>query len=87
MAVHNAYVYTGSVPTKNVTLSADADELEQARAYMRSQDRTLNDVFRELVTDLSSKYRVKAFHEFLDKTQGSIVSNGPYMRDEMNERR
>jgi hypothetical protein len=75
------------VPTKNITLSAEESAIEQARAYMRSQNRTLNDAFREWVEDLSAEYRVKAFHAFLEKTRGRVVSDGPYTRDELNERR
>lgn len=83
---HTGLVYTKAVPTKNITLSADETSIENARAYMRSQNRTLNDAFREWVGGLSTEHRVKAIEEFMERNRGRVVADRAYTRDEMHER-
>jgi hypothetical protein len=77
-------MYTGRV--KNITLSADEELITQAREFMRSQNRTLNDAFREWLASLSAQRRLQDFDEFTSKMR-HIKLGGPYTRDEMNERR
>lgn len=71
---------------KNVTLSADPDLIERARQLARSEHKTLNSVFREwLETYTRRKGDVEA-HRALVRRLRHINANGPYARDEMNER-
>ncbi|HEY3704791.1 MAG TPA: hypothetical protein VGL22_06985 [Terracidiphilus sp.] len=39
---------------KRITLSADAEQIDTARAIARAQGRTLNDAFREWLVELTS---------------------------------
>lgn len=71
---------------KNVTFSADPDLIEKARQAARSEHKTLNAVFREwLETYTRRKGDVEA-HRALIRRLRHINANGPYTRDEMNER-
>jgi hypothetical protein len=77
-------VYTFLV--KNITLSADADLIEKARQVAKSEHKTLNAAFREwLETYTRRKGDVEA-HRALIRRLRHINANGPYTRDEMNER-
>ena len=77
-------MYTETV--KNITLSADADLIEKARQVAKSEHKTLNTAFREwLETYTRRKGDVEA-HRALMRRLRHITSDGPYTRDEMNER-
>ena len=73
---------------KNVTLSADEDLIDQARAVARSQHTTLNQAFREWLrayTDRSSGVReYRALMRHLE--QSGVRAGRTFTRDEMNER-
>ena len=72
---------------KNVTLSADADLIERARDVARTQKRTLNDAFREwLVQFTQQSGRSEEYRALMNRLRRTVRSNGPYTRDEMNER-
>lgn len=77
-------VYTGFV--KNITLSADAELIEKARQIARSEHKTLNAAFREWLEDYTSRRGDAAAYRALMKRLRHINSNGPYTRDELNER-
>jgi hypothetical protein len=71
---------------KNITFSADADLIEQARAEARCRKTTLNALFREWLEDLARRderrERVKAVFEEM----GQYDAGGKFTREEMNER-
>lgn len=72
---------------KNITLSADEDLIERARQIARDQKRTLNEAFRDwLVQFTRQSGRVEEANALIDRLRKTVRSNGPYTRDEMNER-
>lgn len=71
---------------KNITLSADADLIQKARAVAKSENTTLNAAFREWLESYSRrKGDVEAFRAVMERLK-HIDAGGPYTRDEMNER-
>ena len=72
---------------KNITLSADDELIEQARQLARAQKRTLNDAFREwLVQFTQQSGKAEEYEALMKRLRRAVRSNGPYTRDEMNER-
>lgn len=71
---------------KNVTLSADEDLIDQARAVAKAQRKTLNDAFRDWLQEFVLQSGNAEEYLSLMKRLRHINSNGPYTRDEMNER-
>jgi len=72
---------------KNITLSADEDLIEQARQLARAQKRTLNEAFREWLVQFTQQAgKAEEFDALITRLRRSVRSNGPYTRDEMNER-
>lgn len=77
-------VYTGFV--RNITLSADADLIEKARQVAKSEHKTLNAAFREWLESYTRRKGDVEAHRALMRRLGHINSNGPFTRDELNER-
>ena len=71
---------------KNVTLSADEDLIEKARAIARGQRRTLNAAFREWLTHFTASEGDAQSYRALMKHMRHIDAGGRYTRDELNER-
>lgn len=72
---------------KNITLSADENLIERARQVAREQQRTLNDAFREWLMQFTGQDdRVAAANKVIEELRKTVRSNGPYTREEMNER-
>jgi hypothetical protein len=71
---------------KNITLSADEDLIERARATARAQRTTLNAAFREWLREYSGRAGSAAAYEALMKELRHVNSSRKYTRDEMNER-
>ena len=72
---------------KNITLSADEDLIERARDLARTQKRTLNEAFREwLVQFTQQSGKAEEYDALMKRLRRTVRSNGPYTRDEMNER-
>lgn len=72
---------------KNITLSADEDLIEQARQLARTQKRTLNDAFREWLVQFTQQAgRAEEYASLMKRLRRHVRSDGPYTRDEMNER-
>jgi hypothetical protein len=72
---------------KNITLSADEELIEQARQLARAQKRTLNDAFREWLVQFTQQAgKVEEYDALMKRLRQTVRSNGPYTRDEMNER-
>ena len=70
---------------KNITLSADPDLIEKARAVAKAENTTLNAAFREWLASYARKEAVRAHRELMERLK-HIDAGGPYTRDEMNER-
>jgi hypothetical protein len=71
---------------KNITFSADENKIELAREVARSENRTLNDAFREWLEQYGSR-RVRAEDiEELYRSLRHVNAGRKFTRDEMNER-
>ena len=71
---------------KNITLSAHEDLIEQARAVARSQKSTLNQLFREWLSQLAGNKEKEQRLEELMARLDYVRSGGPFTREQMNER-
>jgi hypothetical protein len=71
---------------KNITFSADADLIDKAREIAKSERKTLNDAFREWLANYASRRGDADAYRALMNRLRHIKSNGPYTRDELNER-
>jgi len=71
---------------KNITLSADEDLIEQARAVARAQHKTLNSAFREWLTQFTSSNGDPQSFDSLMKRLRYVNTGRHFSRDEMNER-
>jgi hypothetical protein len=71
---------------KNITLSADADLIEQARSVARSRHTTLNEAFREWLQSFAAQSGdVQAIDELYRRLK-YVDAGRKFSRDEMNER-
>ena len=71
---------------RNVTLSAEEELIDRARLVARERHTTLNDAFREWLTQFtSSKSNVEAFDDLMDRLKG-VNAGRHFTRDELNER-
>jgi hypothetical protein len=78
-------VYT--VFVKNITLSADENLIEAARKRAREERTTLNEQFRRWLADYAGReHRVAVAMEAIRELQKQIHLEGPFTREEMNER-
>ena len=72
---------------KNITLSADEDLIERARAAAQAQNKTLNTMFREWLDQVASRPDAAKNYEELMKRLRHVNTGGrKFTRDEMNER-
>jgi hypothetical protein len=71
---------------KNITLSADASLIEQARLVAKSERKTLNAAFREWLEQYAARAGRGAAFEALMSRLGDVQPGRHFTRDEMNER-
>ncbi len=71
---------------KNVTLSADADLIEQARTVARAQHKTLNAAFREWLQHYTAQSGSAQEVDSLMKRLKHVRAGRHFTRTEMNER-
>jgi hypothetical protein len=71
---------------KNITFSADETKIELAREVARSEQKTLNDAFREWLDWYASRRASRAEIESLFKRLKHVDAGRKFTRDEMNER-
>ena len=93
LTVYTILVYTGTRieedhAVKNITLSADDDLIEAARARARSEHTTLNEEFRRWLSEYARRTnRVEAAMAVIDRVQRYARTGGRHFtREEMNER-
>jgi hypothetical protein len=87
MIKYTAFVYTGIVSKlKNITLSADADLIERARARARQQRTALNRVFREWLERYAGSSTDPDGYRQLMKELKHVHAGRKFTRDEMNAR-
>ncbi len=71
---------------RNITFSADERKIERAREVARSEQKTLNDAFREWLEWYASRSVSRAEIEALFKKLKYVNAGRKFTRDEMNER-
>lgn len=72
---------------KNITFSADERLIEEARARAQERRTTLNDASRLWLLEYSGRQeRKERAPETFKRLQKTVKTQGPYTRDEMNER-
>ena len=71
---------------KNVTLSADPDLIEQARAVARARHKTLNAAFREWLQQYAAQSGSAQEVDSLMKRLRHVRAGRHFTRAEMNER-
>ena len=73
---------------KNITLSADDDLIEAARARARAENTTLNEQFRRWLAEYSrSQSRGERAARLIAEMQAHIHTGGrKFTREELNER-
>ena len=71
---------------KNITLSADEKLIEQARDAARARKTTLNQLFREWLSQVAGREeREQQVSDLLERLSYADAG-GKFSRDEMNER-
>jgi predicted transcriptional regulator len=71
---------------RNITFSADEDQIDRARAIAREKHMTLNDAFRDwLARFSSSRGDVEAFDDLMERLK-DVNAGRHFSRDELNER-
>lgn len=70
---------------RNITFSSDEHLLELARARARRENRTLNDAFRDWLATYAGHSGRTSLDDILTRWS-HIKTNGPFTRDELNER-
>jgi hypothetical protein len=71
---------------KNITLSAEADLIEQARAIARARHKTLNAAFREWLQQYAAQSGSAQEVDSLMKRLRHVRAGRHFTRAEMNER-
>lgn len=72
---------------KNITLSAEDDLIAEARQKAHKQKKTLNALFREwLLQYIHRSSKTSEYRKLMRKLE-HVQANGPYSREEMNERK
>jgi hypothetical protein len=72
---------------KKITISADDDLVREARRTAKSEGKTLEDVILEwLKTYPRKKASAREYDTLMKRLRRTVRTDGPYTRDEMNER-
>lgn len=71
---------------KNITLSAEQEQIERARKKARATHSTLNAEFRRWLETYASKHRSADHYAQLMRELGHIEAGRKFTREEMNER-
>ena len=72
---------------KNITLSADQPDIERAREVARSQNTTLNELFRDWLRGIARReVRAEDYRTLMARLR-HVNSGRKFTREEMNERR
>ena len=70
-----------------MTYSADENLIKPARLVARSRGRTLNAVFREWLLQFTQQVgTAEEYAALMKRLRRHVRSDGPYARDELNER-
>lgn len=72
---------------KNITLSADESLIQQARRLANSENKSLNDLFREWLSRYVAQPGAEEQYLNLMSQLNHVQSEQSFSREEMNERR
>lgn len=72
--------------TKNITLSADQDLIERARARAREQHTSLNEAFREWLKHFVGEGDARTTYHRIMSDLAEVHAGRHFDRDELNER-
>jgi len=76
--------------SRNITLNADEEAIETARALMKAEGTSLNEQFKlwldAYIAEHRRKQQVEAALKTLEMMRGSIKLDHKLTREEMNER-
>jgi hypothetical protein len=72
---------------KNITLSADEGLIRQARRRAAIEHRSLNEAFRQWMAGYVASGTTEPSYDRLMQRLDYVRSDGPFTREEMNERR
>ena len=85
-AGYTVIVYTMLV-RQNITFSADKPDIERAREVARSQNTTLNELFRDWLRGVARREVQAERYRALMARLRHVNSGRKFTREEMNERR
>ena len=71
---------------KNITFTADERLIDEAREEARRRKTTLNNLFREWLTQIAARDERKRKIDKLMEEMSQYNIGGPYTREEMNKR-
>ena len=72
---------------KNITFSAEQADIEQAREEAQSRNTTLNELFRDWLTEIAGRRtRAEEYRALMNKLN-YVNAGRKFTREEMNERR
>ena len=72
---------------KNITFSADEADIKEAREEAKSQNTTLNELFRDWLKGIAGRRtRAKEYLELMEELR-HVDAGRKFSREEMNERR
>ena len=83
--VYTSVVYTG-IMLKNITFSADASMIEEARRRAAQENTTLNDLFRMWLSQYVARSDAATEYEQLMAQLRHVRVGGRIAREDMNER-
>jgi hypothetical protein len=86
LAEYTAIVYTIFV-LKNITFSAEQPDIDRAREVARSQNTTLNELFRDWLRGVARREVQADRYRALMARLRHVNSGRKFTREEMNERR
>jgi hypothetical protein len=86
LAGYTSIVYTVFV-LKNITFSADPEDIDAGRDFARSQRTTLNGLFREWLRELTGRQTKAEQYRALMNELRHVNAGRKFTREEMNERR
>lgn len=86
--MYTEFVYSClEFPVKNITLSADEQLIEAARARARAEHTTLNEQFRQWLEDYArQRGRMQHYDAVIAELRGKLGVGRKLTRAEMNER-
>ena len=76
-----------TIVVRNITFSADEASIDRAREVARSENKTLNDAFREWLNQYGSRSVSDEEIADLYRSLRHVRAGRKFTREEMNERR